>query len=149
MRLSKILRLPLQMESWGQCVGCIFFCSRGNCIFFLQFPFWYFGIVQIWPMHHSLETRIWFLIILLPLKESLTLFQIWVSCYTFNYFAPVGVIENRFTKINFKCFNGNCDSSSCPGWWILFLYALPHKGLGFWKKYLWASLSLHFHIVLK
>ena len=28
--------------------------------------------------YHSLETRIWFLIIFLPLKESLTLFQIWV-----------------------------------------------------------------------
>ena len=29
-------------------------------------------------MYHSLETRIWFLIIFLPLKESLTLFQIWI-----------------------------------------------------------------------
>ena len=31
-------------------------------------------------MYHSLEMRIWFLIISLPLKESLTLFQIWVFC---------------------------------------------------------------------
>ena len=31
-------------------------------------------------MYHSLETSIWFLIIFLPLKKSLTLFQIWVFC---------------------------------------------------------------------
>ena len=60
---------------------------------------------------------------------------------TFNDLVPFGVIENRFTKINFKYFNGNCDYSSCPGWWILFLYAPPHKGLAFWKSYLWTSLS--------
>ena len=35
---------------------------------------------------------------------------------TFNYFVPFGVIQNRFTKINFKYFNGNCDYSSCSGW---------------------------------
>ena len=34
---------------------------------------------------------------------------------TFDYFVPFGVIENRFTKINFKYFNGNCDHSICPG----------------------------------
>ena len=33
-------------------------------------------------MHHSLETRIWFLIIFLPLKASLTLFQTWVFCWS-------------------------------------------------------------------
>ena len=60
---------------------------------------------------------------------------------TFNYFVPFGVIENRFTIINFKYFNENCDYSSCPGWWILFLYASPRKGLAFWKNYLWTSFS--------
>ena len=34
---------------------------------------------------------------------------------TFNYFVPFGVIKNRYAKINFKYFNGNCDCSSCPG----------------------------------
>ena len=87
-------------------------------------------------MYHSLETKIWFLIIFLLLKESLTLIRDMVFLLTFNYFVPFGVIENRFTKINFKYFNGNCDYSSCPGWWILFLYAPPHKGLAFWKNYL-------------
>ena len=79
-------------------------------------------------MYHSLVTTTWFLIIFLPLKKSLTLFQ------------------NGFTKIKFKYFNGNCDYSSCPGWWILFLYAPPHKGLAFWKNYLWASLSFSFSL---
>ena len=60
---------------------------------------------------------------------------------TFNYFAPFGVTENRFTKINFKYFNGSCDCSSCPSWWILFLYPLTHNGSAFWKSYLWTSLS--------
>ena len=46
------------------------FCSRGNCIFF-------FGI--FWFMYHSLDKRVWLLITFLPLKENLTLFQIWIS----------------------------------------------------------------------
>ena len=65
---------------------------------------------------------------------------------TFNYFVLFGVIENRFIKINFKYFNGNCDYSSCPGWWILFLYAPLHKGLPFWKNYLWTSLSFSYSL---
>ena len=64
----------------------------------------------------------------------------------FNYFVPFGAIENRYAKINFKYFNGNCDYSSCPGWWILFLYAPPHKGLDFWKNYLWTSLSFSYSL---
>ena len=66
-------------------------------------------------MYHSLEMIIWFLIISLPLKESLALFRIWTFCYTFTYFVPFGVIENRFTKFKFKYFNGNCDYYSWPG----------------------------------
>ena len=33
-------------------------------------------------------------------------FQIWIFSYTFNYFVPFEVIENRVTKVNFKYFNG-------------------------------------------
>ena len=50
-------------------------------------------------MYHRLETTIWFLIIFLPLKKSLTLFHTWVFLLTFNYFIPFGVIENRLTKL--------------------------------------------------
>ena len=59
-------------------------------------------------MHHSLDKKIWFTIIFLPLKESLTLFKIWTFYNTLTYFVPFGVIENRVTKVIFKYFNGNC-----------------------------------------
>ena len=65
---------------------------------------------------------------------------------TFNYFAPFGVMQNRFTKINFMYFHGNCDYSSCPRWWFLFLYAPPHKCLAFRKNYLWTSLSFSYSL---
>ena len=91
-------------------------------------------------MYHSLETRIWFLITFLPLKETHSVPDMGFLL-TLNYLVPFGVIENRFIKINFKGFNGNCDYSSCPGWWILFLYTPFHKSFAFWKIYLWASLS--------
>ena len=64
---------------------------------------------------------------------------------TFNYFVPFGVVKSRFIKTNFKYFNGNYDYSSCPGWWIL-LYAPPHKGLAFWKNYLWTNLSFSYSL---
>ena len=70
----------------------------------------------------------------------------WYPSAHYDYFVPFGVIENRFTKIKFKYFNGNCDYSSWSGWWILFLYALPHKGLAFWKNYLWTSLSFSYSL---
>ena len=66
----------------------------------------------------------------------------WCPNAHYDYFVPFGVIENRFTKIKFKSFNGNCDYSCWAGWWIL--YALPHKGLTFWKNYLWTSISFSY-----
>ena len=60
---------------------------------------------------------------------------------TFNDFVPFGVIENRFTKISFKYFNKKYDYSSCPGWWLLFLYAPAIKAWLFWNNYLWTILS--------
>ena len=53
--------------------------------------------------HHSLDNRIWFTIIFLPLKNSLTVFQIWIL---FIKPSPISVsigvmevIEDRVTKI--------------------------------------------------
>ena len=43
----------------------------------------YFGIVYIWTMCQSLD-KSWFIIIFLPLKESLTLFQIWSFLLNFS-----------------------------------------------------------------
>ena len=70
----------------------------------------------------------------------------WYTNAHYDYFVPFGVIESRFTKIKFKYFNGNCDYSSWPGWWVLFLFAPPHKDLAFWKKYLWTSLSFSYSL---
>ena len=55
-----------------------------------------------------MDRRVWFTIIFLPLKESLTLPQIWIFYYTFTYFVPFGVIEVRVSKVSSKYFNGNC-----------------------------------------
>ena len=68
-----------------------------------------------------------------------------VFLLVFNYFVPFRVIENRCTKINFKYFNGHCDNSGSLGWWILFLYAPPHKSLAFWKNHC-ASLSFSYSL---
>ena len=86
----------------------------------------YFGIVQIWPTYHSLDKRVWFTIIFLPLKESLTLFQIWIFYY-FYYFFPFGVIENRITKVISIYFNGNCVEAWLFGKFIFQLHASSYS----------------------
>ena len=43
---------------------------------------------------------------------GLRLFLLWLFLYTFTYYVSFGVIENRFTKVNFKCFNGNFAEAS-------------------------------------
>ena len=68
----------------------------------------------------------------------------WYPNAHYDYFVPFEVIKNSFTKIKFKSFNGNFDYSCWPGWWIL--YALPHKGLAFWKNYLWTNLSFSYSL---
>ena len=95
-------------------------------------------------MHHSLETRIWFLIVFLTLKESLTLFQTWIFCWPSIILSHVDLSRIDLPKLT-KYFNGNYDNSSCPGWWMLFLYAPPHKGVAFWKN-LWAGLSFSYSL---
>ena len=51
-------------------------------------------------MYHSLDKKIWFAIIFLPLKGCLTLFQIWIFYYIFTYLVPIGVIKTRVTKLS-------------------------------------------------
>ena len=53
---------------------------------------------------------------------------------------------SRIVLPKVKYFNGNCDYSSWPGWWIIFLYTLPHKGLTFSKNYLWPNLSFSYSL---
>ena len=89
--MSRIPSPIIQIESLARYLGgCIFSCSRGNCIFL-------FGISFFWIRGFGLRLSHLFT----------SQFQIWIFCYTFTYFVPFGVIENRVTKVNFKYFNGN------------------------------------------
>ena len=135
------------MKSWARCLGgCIFSCSRGNCIFFFSTSsliFWNsINLVYVSQLGNKDLVSDY---IFTSQKVSHFVPDI-VFLLTFNYFVPSGVIKNRFTKINFKYFNRNCDYSSCPGSWILFWCALTHKGLAFRKNYLWTSLSYSLNI---
>ena len=60
----------------------------------------YFGIIFIWTMYQSLDKRIQFIMIFLPIKDSLTLFQMW------NFFVKLWLIlsqsvlsREEFTKL--------------------------------------------------
>ena len=80
-------------------------------------------------MCHSLEKRIFFTIIVLPLKGSITLFQIWI--FFAIIFSYLELLRKKVTKINFKCFSGSSDYSSCPGRSIPFSNTPAHKVLAF------------------
>ena len=64
----------------------------------------------------------------------------------YDYFVPFGVIENRFTKIKFKYFNGNCDYSSCQVDEFYFYMYYPIKAWLFEKTIF--ELVYLFHKVL-
>ena len=134
------------MKSWAQCLGGFFHsCSRGNLYIIFSISFMIFwNIINLACVSQLGKKDLVSDYIFTSQRESLSVPDM-VFLLTLCYFVPFGVIENRFTKINFKYFNGSCDNSSCPGWWILFLYAPPHKGLAFWKN-LWASLSFSYSL---
>ena len=76
--INKIPSLPLQMESWVRSLGGCFFFVSEEIIYSFNLLMIYFGIVCIWTMPHNLDNKIRFTIIFLPLKESLTMFQVWI-----------------------------------------------------------------------
>ena len=126
------------MESWARCPrGRIFFRFRAkSCVLSIFFSI-YFGIAYIWPVYHSLDKKIWFKIIFLPLKESGSIPDMFFY-YSFTYFTSVEVIEDRTTKINSKYFNGKM----WPFQFVLvdqfYFYILQSIRLCFWKDYPWA-----------
>ena len=85
----------------------------------------YFRIV--YTMYHSLDKRVWFTIIFLPL---FTLFQIWIFYYAVTYVFSFGVVENRVTKANSKYFNVNCAG---PEAWLFekFIFELDASSYSF------------------
>ena len=64
---------------------------------------------------------------------------------TFNYFVPFGVIENRFTKINFKYFNGNCWASLSFSYSLKITYILLRQVISLKKM---VVLSVNFTILI-
>ena len=130
--MSKVPSPSVQMENIARRLeGCIFpvpeevVCSFFNIFFDVFWAKYKFGLcIKTWVCL--------FTIIFLPLKESLTLFQIKIFWYIIAYSVPFCVIENRVTKINLKYGNGNCYYSSCLGRSILFIYApSAHKAFAF------------------
>ena len=75
--MSKIPIPLIQMESWTRCVRGSFYLLVPEEIVYSFLV--YFVIVQTWSIYHSLDKKVWLLIMFLPLKESLTLFNIWIS----------------------------------------------------------------------
>ena len=66
-------------------------------------------------MYHSLDTRIWFTINFLPLKESLTLFQIWsFFIITLLILSQLEVSRIEIPKLTASILMENCDHSICP-----------------------------------
>ena len=119
--MSKIFSPPLQMESWARCL-------RGRHFLFV--------LEEIVYSFRFLFDIFWNSVYLtyVPLKESLTLFQIWIIFYyTFTYFVPIGLIGNRVTKIKSRYFNGKLWLFRVP--WLfnsIFIYSSSY-GLAFEK----------------
>ena len=136
------------MESWAYCLGgSIFFLFQRklHILFSISFLIFWNSINLAYVPQLGNKDLVSDYIFTSQI-ESHSIPDI-VFLLTFNYFVPFGTIRNRFTKINFKYLNGNCDYSSCSGWWILFLYVTSNKGLAFEKIFI--ELVYLFHIVLK
>ena len=115
--MCQCLKYPVRPSKWRIELSVwevVYFpCSRGNCniLFNLIFDIFWNSINLAYVSQLREKDLVYDY--LLTLKESLTMFQIWIFCYAFTYFVPIGFIENRITKTSFKYFNENCDYSSC------------------------------------
>ena len=89
--VSKIPSPPLQIKSWAGCLGGRIFSFP-----FFQFLFWYISKFDLCTIVRIRG---------FGLQFSFYLFQIWIFYYSFIYFDPTGVIEDRVTKINYRYFN--------------------------------------------
>ena len=93
--------------------------------FFFQI---YFGIVHIWPIYHSLDQEIWFMVIFFLSKRA-------EFCSKYEFcFVKLSYILSQFLLLwteLWKCtpiiLIENCDQAICFGLLILFLYVTPHK----------------------
>ena len=144
--MSKIPSPLLQMESWARCLeGCIFSSSRENCIFFFQFPFrcitaWrkgfglqlsftsqreprYIPDMDFFPISSFILSHLELLRIELTKLTSSILMEILT--------IPIGLVDQFYFYMH-----------QLKKAWLF-------ETIIFELDYHWASLSLHFHIVLK
>ena len=144
------LKYLVRSSKWGVDLGVwevVFFPVPEKIVYsFLRFPFWYI-----------LEKRIWFTIIFLPLKESLTLFQMWIILLYHHLFCPIWSYweyQNELPKWRSSIL---MEIVTIPVVLVNQFYFYIHQPMRDWLfekivfqlDYHWASLSLHFHIVLK
>ena len=131
MSMSKIPSPPLPMESWDWCLWGIafFFRSRKIVYYFFDvlFDIFWNKIYLTYVAQFGQENLVYDYLFTSPLKESLSLFQIWIFYYTFAYFALIGVIDDKVAEINVKYFNEKLQPSHFSWLINLFLYALAHK----------------------
>ena len=94
-------------------------------------------------MYHSLETRIWFLIIFLPLKESLTLFQIWIFCWPLIILSHLELLKIDLSKLTSSIL---MEIVTIPLALVDEFYFYKHHPIKAWKNYLWTSLSFSYSL---
>ena len=61
------------------------------------------------------DKRIWFRIIGLPLKESLTVLQIWGFFIPSLILSQLQLLTIELLKLTKSILTGSCDHSICPG----------------------------------
>ena len=126
--LSKVPSLLLHMKSLARCLGsCYFFLFQRKLYILFSIPFLIFwNSINLAYVSQLVDKDL--------VSDYLFTSQRVSLCSRYGFFL---LYLHLFCPILSHLF---CH---------LFLYAPPHKGLAFWKKYLWASLFLHFHIFLK
>ena len=98
-------------------------------------------------MYHSLETRIWFLIIFLPLKESLNLFQTCVFCWPSIILSHLELLRIDLPKLTSSIL---MEIVTIPVVLVDEFYFYMHHPIKAWlfEKVIFELVYL-FHIVLK
>ena len=104
--MSKIPSSPFQMETSTRSLrGLFFFVVTEEFVSsFLIFSLIFFIIVDIGPMYHSFDERIWFTFIF-SLSKRVTLVPIFFFFFAI-YYVSVVVIKDGINKMHSKYFNG-------------------------------------------
>ena len=127
--MSIIPSALVQIGSWAG--GHIFYLFHEK----LNVSFWY--ILEYYKFGVTFTVCIRGFVLRLSLYLSN---RVWLCssygflCYTFNYFVPFGVFENKVIQVYSKYFNGTFVHFVCPDLSILFLYAAAHKAWLFEKS---------------